>query len=168
MIKKITWMIPVLLLMLLLAGCRQPTPSAAPVTEEPTAAPTAQPATATPVPTKAPPEFLILGSDWNAGYSQAAELGEEQVFNHYVTNYVQYDEVIIDDELLLVERVCDEKREEIGRMFEMISEPGELPQRYKSWAIDIQPRCYIAYTVKNVSGDTIGVNFSSHCPLCNH
>lgn len=154
---------------LLLAGCGT-TGNAAPAQVTP--ATTFTLPQATPPPTETPlytfPSNPNLGSGWEGSYAETGvEVGTEHTYSHYPQSYIVYDEVVVDDELVGVAFVCYDQPYDITDIFALLSEPGETPARYKSWDIEHRDGCRVDFTIRNTSGDTMGLTFTAHCPICN-
>ena len=153
----------------LLLGCGRPGGDG-----QPQVAPTATtiPPTAIPEPTATPLYTFSskpnLGGGWVGGYEETGvEVGTEHTYSHYPQSYIIYDEVIVDDELVDVAFVCYDQSYDITDIFALLSAPGETPACYKSWDIQHRDGCHVDFTVKNTSGDTMGLTFTSHCSICN-
>jgi hypothetical protein len=151
-------------LLILIAGCKQSKLQSSMLEIElptiNTASATAPSPTATSTPTS-------LSSVSEAAYAEKGiSVGELRTYTHYPTEHILYDEIFVDDRLDNVVYICQDKRYDISNSFRLQSASGETPALYTSWQINVRPFCYIAFTVENVSGDTIGIEFKSHCILC--
>lgn len=149
-----------------------PTGTAVPSEMTPTPVSVATPKlVATPEPEATPlsalPSNPNLGSDWEGSYEETGvAIGAENTYSHFPQGYIRYDEVVVDDELVAVSFVCYEQPHDITDIFAVLSEPGEIPVRYKSWDIQEKPGCHVEFTVRNTEGDTMGLSFKAHCPIC--
>ena len=150
-----------------LVGCGRVWGAAAPLAESPppissTAAPTP---TATSLYTF--PASVDLGRGWAGGYAATGvPVGAVQTYVHFPQRHITYDEVIVDDMLLGVAFVCYDRPYDVTDMFVLLTEPGEIPVRYRSRDIQQRDGCHIEFTVKNSSGGTMGLSFISHCSFC--
>lgn len=167
-VKRYPKIILVVAAILVLASCGR-TGSAAQSQVVPTSTPI--PSTVTPQPTATPLYVFSsnpnLGSGWEGDYEETGvAIGVEKTYSHFPQSYIIYDEVIVNDELLGVAFVCYDQPYDVTDIFALLSEPGEQPARYKSWDIQQRDGCHVEFTVKNTSGDTMGLTFTSHCPIC--
>lgn len=155
----------VVLILMIAVGCGEsefttPQPEIKVVATNPPTS-TAPPPTSTPAPTS-------LGSGDEGVYTETvASAGVLRTYTHYPTEHILYDEIRVDDRLDNVEYICQDQRHNITKSFRLQSTSGEIPAIYTSWQINMRPFCYIAFTVENVTGETMGIEIKSHCILCN-
>ena len=151
-----------------LVGCGRVGSAAAPLAVS-TATPILSAAATTPTATSlyTIPARPDLGGGWTGSYeATGVPVGAVQTYVHFPQRHITYDEVIVDDILLGVAFVCYDRPYDVTDMFVLLTEPGEIPVRYRSRDIQQRDGCHIEFTVKNSSGGTMGLSFISHCSFC--
>ena len=156
----------VTLVLMIAAGCGHrefstPQPEINVVAIDPPTA-TAPSPTSTPAPTS-------LGYSFEGVYTETvASAGVLRTYTHYPLDHILYDEILVDDKLDSVEYICSDQSYDISNSFKLQSAAGQIPAVYSSWQINMRPFCYIAFSVENVTGETMGIQFKSHCIPCNY
>lgn len=111
----------------------------------------------------------VLGSISEVAHSETVtNPAELRTYIHYPTGHILYNEIRVDDRLDNVEYICQDHSYDISKSFRLQSAAGKTPAVYNSWQIYMRPFCYIAFTVENVAGETMGIEFKSQCILCNY
>lgn len=113
--------------------------------------------------------MIYLGSDWVGGETRDTPVGTVLEWVHYPQGAIQYDEIVVDDELVGVAYVCYDDVQDILSWFEPLSDATSVETRYRSSPmVFVQQGCQIVFRVRNSAGETAGLRFKAHCPECLH
>jgi hypothetical protein len=110
--------------------------------------------------------YSTLGEDWSSApnYSSTAE-GAVMIFSHCPpTTTIVYESIAIDDELQKVELVCADGTNDITHLFRPFKAATEELPHWRSSQIEVKQNCRIDFTVKNTTGDKIGLQIKQSTP----